>query len=89
MKPDSGQIVFHDRGRANRRAAGSAMRSLMQFRRKMQYIFQDPFGSLYPRMTVFDIVRGAARHPWHRRRRLSCRTAKDADACRSAWTRAT
>src|SRR4029453_14302741 len=29
---------------------------LMRFRRRVQYIFQDPFGSPSPRMTVFDIL---------------------------------
>jgi peptide/nickel transport system ATP-binding protein len=31
-------------------------RELTDFRRRAQYIFQDPFGSLNPRMTVFDII---------------------------------
>ena len=41
----------------------------MRFRRRVQYIFQDPFGSLDPRMTVFDILREPLDHPRHRRRR--------------------
>ena len=54
--PDRGAGLYHDRGRALDvvRAEGA---ELMRFRRRVQYIFQDPFGSLSPRMTVFDILR--------------------------------
>ncbi len=52
---DTGQIVFHDRdGPIDVLQLGEA--DLPSFRRKIQYIFQDPFGSLNPRMTVLDIV---------------------------------
>ena len=56
MTPDSGEVVYNDRGRTIdvTKAGGD---TLMQFRRRVQYIFQDPFGSLSPRMTVFDILR--------------------------------
>ena len=53
--PGEGTVTFNDRGSPVDvlRLGG---RELFDFRRKVQYIFQDPFGSLNPRMTVFDIV---------------------------------
>jgi peptide/nickel transport system ATP-binding protein len=56
LEPDGGEVRYNDRGQMVDvvHADGAA---LMQFRRRVQYIFQDPFGSLSPRMTVFDILR--------------------------------
>jgi peptide/nickel transport system ATP-binding protein len=56
IEPDSGEVIYNDRGQALDvvHAQGD---ELMRFRRRVQYIFQDPFGSLSPRMTVFDILR--------------------------------
>ncbi|MFQ5955360.1 MAG: dipeptide ABC transporter ATP-binding protein [Kiloniellales bacterium] len=55
ITPDAGEIVFNDRGRAVDVLALDN-KELMAFRRKIQFIFQDPYGSLNPRMTVFDII---------------------------------
>ena len=52
---DAGTVTFRDGGR-ERDVAGLSGASLFRYRRKVQFIFQDPFGSLNPRMTVFDIV---------------------------------
>jgi ABC-type oligopeptide transport system ATPase subunit len=51
IEPTSGRIVFE--GRDLLAASNPAMRSL---RRDMQIIFQDPFGSLDPRMRVEDVI---------------------------------
>ena len=53
--PDAGRVTFNDRGRIIDVLALSN-KALKLFRRKIQFIFQDPFGSLNPRMTVFDII---------------------------------
>ena len=55
IEPTDGKIVFHHNNKAIdlRSLEKEEMRSL---RRELQYIFQDPFSSLNPRMTVFDIV---------------------------------
>jgi peptide/nickel transport system ATP-binding protein len=56
MSPDRGRIVYNDRGNEIDVAQANEA-DLMRFRRRVQYIFQDPMGSLSPRMTVFDILR--------------------------------
>ena len=55
VTPDSGSVAFNDRGQ---RIDVLALEGdgLKRFRRQVQFIFQDPFGSLNPRMTVFDII---------------------------------
>ena len=53
---DAGSVRYNDRGRVIDVGKASGA-TLMHFRRRVQYIFQDPFGSLSPRMTVFDILR--------------------------------
>ena len=55
LTPDCGEVTFNDHGRlANVLALGE--QELKAFRQRMQFIFQDPFSSLNPRMTVLDIV---------------------------------
>jgi peptide/nickel transport system ATP-binding protein len=56
LEPDGGEVWFNDRGRMVDMVKAKDD-ELTRFRRRVQYIFQDPFGSLSPRMTVFDILR--------------------------------
>jgi peptide/nickel transport system ATP-binding protein len=56
LEPDRGEVEYNDRGRTID-VVHAQGEELMRFRRRVQYIFQDPFGSLSPRMTVFDILR--------------------------------
>src|SRR5437660_11120045 len=51
IEPTSGQVLFRDRDLAS--LSNSAMR---EQRRHLQIIFQDPYASLNPRMTVGQIV---------------------------------
>ncbi|MEQ8396209.1 ABC transporter ATP-binding protein [Thalassobaculum sp.] len=53
--PDSGRVTFtDDDGPVD--VLGLEGEALAAFRRKLQFVFQDPFGSLNPRMPVFDII---------------------------------
>ncbi len=65
--PDQGEILFRgiqggdDKDKVSAGAGVTDILSLgdqelERFRKKIQYIFQDPFHSLNPRMTVYDII---------------------------------
>ena len=51
LEPTSGQVVFR-----NEEITGVDPQRLRHYRRDMQIIFQDPFSSLNPRMTVGEIL---------------------------------
>src|SRR5436305_1852103 len=56
IEPTSGSVSFDGRD-----VLAASSRQLRAMRRHMQIIFQDPFGSLNPRMRVRQIVS----EPWH------------------------
>jgi peptide/nickel transport system ATP-binding protein len=55
LTPDSGEVVFNDRG-TPRSVHTMSPEDLFAFRRRIQFIFQDPYSSLNPRMTVASLV---------------------------------
>ena len=56
MVPDSGKIIFNTQDR-NYDVPNLGEEDLFEYRCRVQYIFQDPVGSLNPSMTLFDIIR--------------------------------
>ena len=55
IAPSAGQVLLSQEGRTVD-VAKLSKRELRPLRRQMQMIFQDPFSSLNPRMTLLDIV---------------------------------
>ena len=55
ITPDRGFLTFIDNGHEIDISTLSSS-EMSQFRKKIQYIFQDPFSSLNPRMTALDII---------------------------------
>lgn len=55
LRPTEGQVLYH-RGEQVINVAHQPKRNLRSLRREMQMIFQDPFSSLNPRMTLFEII---------------------------------
>jgi oligopeptide/dipeptide ABC transporter ATP-binding protein len=56
IEPTSGSIRYE-----GRELTGLSHEAMLAFRRKMQFIFQDPYSSLNPRMTVGQTLREAVR----------------------------
>ncbi|MGV3574903.1 MAG: ABC transporter ATP-binding protein [Devosia sp.] len=55
IEPSSGTVTFND-GSRQIDVTGLSKRDLRRFHRDVRLVFQDPFASLNPRMTVRDIV---------------------------------
>jgi peptide/nickel transport system ATP-binding protein len=56
IKPTAGEILFQTEDGSLVDVAQLPRRALRPLRRQMQMIFQDPYSSLNPRMTLFDII---------------------------------
>ncbi|MBO9522394.1 MAG: ABC transporter ATP-binding protein [Nocardioidaceae bacterium] len=56
VEPDSGRILFHGEDIGDLRG-----RALNEVRRRIQMVFQDPFSSLNPRMSIGDAILEAGR----------------------------
>ncbi len=56
IDPTSGRIIFDEGEGAETDIASLKGKSLKGFRRKAQMIFQDPYESMNPRMTIFDTI---------------------------------
>ncbi|MEQ9564261.1 MAG: ATP-binding cassette domain-containing protein, partial [Pseudomonadales bacterium] len=51
VQPESGSVKYK-----GQELVGLSARQMLPFRKQMQMIFQDPYSSLNPRMTIFDTL---------------------------------
>lgn len=56
IDPTDGAVIFDDEERGPINVANADSETLHHVRRNMQMVFQDPFSSLNPRMTLGDII---------------------------------
>ena len=55
VSPDTGRILFNE-GTQLTETLKLQGQDLQKFRQRIQFVFQDPMGSLNPRMSVYDII---------------------------------
>jgi peptide/nickel transport system ATP-binding protein len=55
LTPDTGRILFNE-GSKLTETLKLRGQELQEFRKRIQFVFQDPMGSLNPRMSVYDII---------------------------------
>src|SRR5581483_10454171 len=56
LRPTAGKILFQTQSGRRIDVAEASPAELKRLRREMQMIFQDPYSSLNPRMTILDIL---------------------------------
>jgi oligopeptide/dipeptide ABC transporter ATP-binding protein len=56
VEPTEGKVVFTDKHGKSTDITGLKEKHMAAFRKHIHYVFQDPFSSLDPRMTIMDIV---------------------------------
>jgi peptide/nickel transport system ATP-binding protein len=56
LDPTGGMVIFNDPERGSVDVANARGEALHHVRRNMQMVFQDPYASLNPRMTVLDTI---------------------------------
>ena len=56
IQPTSGKVIYHSKGGENIDLVPMSNKELRPYRQEVQMIFQDPYSSLSPRMTVQEIL---------------------------------
>lgn len=56
IEPTGGKIIFHDKNLGEQDIVTASEQTMRRMRLNLQMIFQDPWSSLNPRMTLLDIV---------------------------------
>ncbi len=68
LRPTAGKVVYYDRAGNAVDLTACKKKELRALRKDLQIIFQDPYSSLNPRMTVGQIIEeGVATHGFYRR----------------------